>query len=322
MKFLYNQDDLQLICKDIELETTEIHTSNDFYGQAQILKEYTNYNKPFKFVFEHSIMFHNIIWEGDLYSEMPVAFVLSNYRKDVYKASRGFKFIFNVGVGFLYAKKVYDRRHTQINNIKRTGTIVFPSHSSHHIEAVFDIKSLAKKIKNLAPEFQPVTVCIYWKDYLLGKHRKYEELGIPVISAGHIYDKNFLISFYDMCKNFKYATSNDFGSHVFYSIFSGCSFFLLEQPEISYDNPNKDLLAVENEEYIKNKDIFYKYFPCNKVVSNKIQMDFVSKYATTKILSPNKLKIILLFTEVIWFLRKKKILINFIIYNKLKLLKK
>jgi hypothetical protein len=266
-------------------------------------------------------MFHNIIWEGDLYAEFPIAFVLSDYRKNVYKASKRFKFIFNVGVGFLYAKRVYEKRHTQTNYYERKGTIVFPSHSTHHIEAKFDIEFLAKKIKNLDAEFQPVTVCIYWKDYLLGKHKEYEKLGIPVISAGHIYNKNFLISFYDMCKNFKYATSNDFGSHVFYSIFSGCSFFLLEQPEISYDNPTKDLLAVENKEYIKNKDIFYEYFPCGKIISDKIQMEFVNKYSTIKILSANKLKIIFLFTETIWFLKQKKILINFIIYKKLKFFK-
>jgi hypothetical protein len=88
--------------------------------------------------------------------------------------------------------------------------------------------ALAEKLLRLPAEYQPVTVCVYWRDFNLGHHRPFEERGMRVVSAGHMFDPDFLFRFYHLCSLHRYASSNALGSHLFYSVKAGCSFFYLE----------------------------------------------------------------------------------------------
>ncbi|MCW2249523.1 hypothetical protein M2352_005206 [Azospirillum fermentarium] len=108
------------------------------------------------------------------------------------------------------------------------GTIAFPSHSTHHNHAQFDVASYAEKLLALPERFQPVAVCAYWKDILNGNTQAFLDRGIPVFTAGHIFDPNFCVEFYDILKNFAYATSNvALGTASFLSIEMGLPFFVM-----------------------------------------------------------------------------------------------
>lgn len=297
--FLLNQEDLETLCQDRELKTCELYAPNDFYGQATILKEYVNLPNyyPLKVILQHGLTFGDFLWDVDCSARLPVFLSPSKHRAELYQKQTA-KPSFPIGFGLLYAIKNF---HTQYGAVleesHRQGTIVFPSHSTHHIAAKFDFIAYAQKLENLPERFKPVVVCIYWKDYLLGHHLEYINRGIKVVTAGHIYDPLFLLRLYDICRQFEYSTSNDLGTHLCASIYSGCNFFYTDVSEVYLDNP-KQLPTAYSSIYkdIKNKSIHLFNKPVDHI--SDAQKSFVDEYMGTKYFrSCNDLKHLIIYAE-------------------------
>jgi hypothetical protein len=75
---------------------------------------------------------------------------------------------------------------------------------------------------------------MYWRDFNLGRHIPFQERGLPIVSAGHIYDSAFLYRFYHFCSMHRYAAGNGLGSYIFYSVKAGCSYFYFDKVGYSY----------------------------------------------------------------------------------------
>jgi hypothetical protein len=88
-----------------------------------------------------------------------------------------------------------------------------------------DYERLAHELSKIGDDFKPISVCIYWKDFNLGAHIPFINFGMKVVSAGHIYDSDFLFRIFHLCSLHQYAAGNGLGSHIFYSVKSGCSYF-------------------------------------------------------------------------------------------------
>ncbi|GAA4426775.1 hypothetical protein GCM10023188_09190 [Pontibacter saemangeumensis] len=313
IQFLYQQDDLEEICRDRPLITSEKHEPNDFYGQASILKRYCGLDesKPLKLVYEHSLKLHSNIWELDLKTGFPTAFTSSKERLKCFKKSKKFEFVIPIGPPVLYAKDLVEKELRNNNNsskVERKGTIVFPSHSTHHISAEFDSVAFINQLKGLADEFKPIVICIYWKDFLDNKHVIYEKYGFEVISAGHIYDKDFLLRFYDICRRFKYSYANNLGSDLFYSSLCGCQYFCDYNLKVNHNNPkNYELYDADIEANQNKKKAQSLFEKPSELTYDKIK--FIESIAGT---SYKKSKIVIysfiLVSEVLWKLRliKKK----------------
>lgn len=321
IEFKYNQEDLQLMSRNRDLVTTEIHAENDFYGQASIIRKYTKYNAPIKVVYEHSIAIHDIIWDIDKNSDLKIAFVSSKYRLDIYKKQLPRKITFNVGSVLNYAILLSDPSFVK-NNFKptkeRKGSVYFPSHSTHHIQSSNDTDKIIDKLIRLPEIYKPIYACVYWKDIQNKEHEKYIEKGIKVISAGHLYDNLFYFRLYDILKNFKYAIGATFGSFVFHSARSGCIVVFpkelrVAKEEISINTTgfiDKDLehrIKIGDEFNDKAFDLFSE--PLENY--NIAQSEFIEKYSSSKILSPLKLKTLLIISEIFYLkLRLLKFLKN------------
>lgn len=134
----------------------------------------------------------------------------------------------------------YRRKH----NIKRrndaNGTIAFPAHSSADVDCRFDIDKYIQFLKGLPEEMQPVSACIFSVDVLNGMHKPFIEAGIPVYTAGNISDIRFVERYYDILSRFKYSTSNEPGSYLFYSIEMGIPFSLCGGTVSHYCHGNID----------------------------------------------------------------------------------
>jgi hypothetical protein len=238
-QFLFGQENLDELCKDRKLKTSEIFEPNDYYGQASVLKQYVGLPNWYslKSILQHGIVYNDFLWEAEAKAALPVFLAPTKDRAELFKRKVG-KPSFPIGFGFLYAKAIFQQKYEHAKNLNyRSGTVVFPSHSSHHITSVFDIEMFAESLSILPERFRPIVVCIYWKDFLLNRHIEYIKRGFKVVTAGHIYDPMFLFRLYDICRQFKYATSNDIGTHLFASVKSGCSFFYTGFQNISYENP-------------------------------------------------------------------------------------
>jgi hypothetical protein len=220
--------DLATVCRARGLPGIEVFAPNEFYGGDRALKLYAQLppDRPLKLVVPHGIVFNeSYVWQAEAQSSLPAVFAYSDARARAY-ARFTHKVVFRSAVPFAYAARLIGASPAQ-----RQGTLVFPGHSTHHLTVEADFEGMAEALLRLDARFQPVTVCIYWRDHELGRHLPFVERGFAVVSAGHIYDPAFLFRLAHLLSVHRYAASNEVGSSLCYSVIAGCNFFML--PDIA-----------------------------------------------------------------------------------------
>lgn len=228
---LASQENIEKLCAERTLETSEIFVANAWYGMSRILKEYVGIpqEQSLKVVIPHGICLSPThVWEEEVRSSLPAIYCYPAYRETIYlKSSQDYQ---NSQATFLSASPFVYLTELLKNGPKptRKGTLFFPPHSTGLVTVQMDLEALAEQLVQLDEEYQPVTVCVYWKDFNLGLHQPFQKKGLPIASAGHIYDSDFLFRLYHLFSLHKYAASTTLGSHIFYAVQSGCSYFHLD----------------------------------------------------------------------------------------------
>jgi hypothetical protein len=231
------QSDLNRLCADRRLRTSEVFAPNAFYGIDRVLKHYARLPLWYslKAVVPHGLVLKSgYIWEAERQVALPAVMYYPPYREASYIESTD-KQVIPSAAPFVYVAKMLEAADRQ----QRTGTIFFPTHSTHHLTVQADFERCAERLMQLGPEHHPVRVCIYWRDFHLGHHLPFQKRGMQIISAGHMFDPAFLFRFYHLCSIHKYSTSNGLGSHLFYSVKAGCSYFHLEAGDAIYTATEK-----------------------------------------------------------------------------------
>ncbi|OHY42057.1 hypothetical protein BCV63_10250 [Cylindrospermopsis raciborskii CS-508] len=247
---LNEQQNLSELCSDTPpklLNTCEVFAPNAYYGNDLIYKLYADLpvKYPLKAVLPHAPDFYvnsrDKVWESELVNSLPEIWCYGNRSTQIYsQALKNIKIDKKVvpsASPFLYLLKLI-----QPDSIipERRGTIFFPTHSTHHIIDNTSFEILASKLDCLGEEYRPISVCIYWRDFNLGRHLPFEKRGMKIVSAGHMYDPEFLFRFYHLCSLHKYSCANDYGTAILYSIKSGCSYFHLDADDL-YSNTVKKI---------------------------------------------------------------------------------
>lgn len=234
-EFHFDQENLEELCKDRELETVEIHPANDFYGQATILKEYAGWPKAtsLKGIIEHAPQYNETMWEYDRDQKLPLVLVTNKQRGEVCRRLAK-KPVQMIGFSGCYASRLLDDGYGEPVDEQRKGTLVFPCHSSHLCKAEYSHERYAEAIAKLPDRMKPATICIYWRDFLWGAHQPYRDRGMRVVTAGHMYDHDFMFRISDLLRQFRFAISNEMGTHVLLSILNGCTFSYLPSDPIEY----------------------------------------------------------------------------------------
>lgn len=235
-QYRYQQDQPDLICRipDSIREQGNIllNQSAELYGMGSVLKEYAglrDWEGPVPFGIEHFVPYEAdrvMEWELDLGFDTYLTTTAGRAR--VYRQA-GLARAQPAGFGLGYALENFRRRHGPLPpTVDRQGTIVFPHKSSIDREREFDYRSLLSELVSLPDSFHPLRVCLYWKDYLRGDHRPFEEEGFPVVSCGYWTDPEFLYRFIDLCGRSRYAVANAIGSSFPLSVLCGCRFLYLD----------------------------------------------------------------------------------------------
>ncbi len=222
---LAEQRDLDGLCRDRELSTSEICFFNAYYGMDTVLKLYAALplSRPLKVALTHGIQLHHFVWEQEIASPVPAMLVYPEHLVAPYRAKTR-KVTFRSAVPYVYAVRLLDGQPRP----PRQGTLFFLSHSSHWETVRTDFDAVRRRLAQLPPDFHPITVCVYWRDQELGHHKAFAERGFKIVSAGHIYDRAFLFRLHHLLSMHKYACGTELGSHLFYSIKSGASYFHLD----------------------------------------------------------------------------------------------
>lgn len=299
-QFLFNQENLAQLCQDKNSKGNEIFRFNNFYGHADILKKYVGIPSkyPLKAVLEHGVSFSDYLNPAECSARLPVFLASSSYRASLYHERTG-KPSIPIGFGFLYAVDVFHRFYGHLlHSSVPYGTVAFPSHSTNKMTAKFDFQAYASLLEDLPDKFKPIVVCIYWKDFLLGHHLEYLKRGFKVVTSGHMNDSLFLLRLYDICRQFKYATSNNIGTCLFASIYSGCSFFYSGVGEIQHEYHKSHPIEWTHQfDIIKEKSFLLFENPVDK--TTYLQREFVDYYLGTSFFrSKIELKKILLYCEL------------------------
>lgn len=224
---LKHQLDLKRLCADRNQSTWEAFKPNDFYGIAFIIKKYANLPiwYSLKAIIPHGIVFDQAyVWTVERKANLPLILCYPDFRKKIYSDISNKRVVLSAAP-YLYALKLLKDQPQP----ERRGTIFFPHHSTHNFKAIMDLEKIAKALNKLEKQYQPITICMYWRDVNLGHHEIFLRYGFDVVSAGHIFDPFFLSRFYHICSLHRYAAGNSAGSHIFYSIKAGCSYFHLSE---------------------------------------------------------------------------------------------
>ena len=286
---LASQTDLSRLCSDRPLRTNEIFAPNAYYGNDLILKEYAGLPPSYrlKVVIPHGlIMSEDFIWKAEAKAPLPAVLCYSSHRQCVY-ASRANKHVFHSAYPFVYLVEMLKRDPAP----ERRGTIFFPAHSTHHVTAQMDFEAVAEKLLRLGTQYEPVTVCIYWRDFNLGHHTAFERRGLQIVSAGHMYDPAFLFRFYHLCSIHRHASSNSIGSSLFYSVKSGCSYFCLDSGTVSHIAEDHVLKRDVSSSEPARRDALESLFRTPRETTTAEQMEAVDYYLGIKYLkSPLELR--------------------------------
>ena len=112
----------------------------------------------------------------------------------------------------------YRRYKNIIKDPDAKGSLLFAGHSTKNISMDTDWDELIAQFKKLPSRYHPLTISIYYIDFLKGRHKKFEDAGFDVVTSGHISDEQFIDNFYKNLSKYKYVISTDIGSHLYCAV--------------------------------------------------------------------------------------------------------
>lgn len=207
------------------------------YGINEIIKQYTRFPwyLPLPAHLEHGWTPLQEALKSDLQTNKPLMLVYSKRRAQAWKKQSSTP-VAVMGSPFIH----YKNMHQITKQADAKGTVVFPSHSTYKVLSQFSIEEYCKELKNLPREFQPITICLFWLDFINKKADIYRKFGFDVVSAGHKFSigQDFVKNFYCILRAHKYATSNEVGSYTFCAIDLGLPFFLTGKAPLIHNTGN------------------------------------------------------------------------------------
>lgn len=185
-------------------------------------------NRPLPAVVEHGVQLRDDIWDVDRDAPLRTLLGCTPKRAAAYETAAGPGHV-GVAIGPPVAYAASGPEPTLEAGSPGGPVVAFPAHSTHHISSVFDTGELLGALERIRARHDDVRVCLYWRDVLLGAAEAYAERGFPCVSAGHIYDPDFLPRLRRILDGAGAVVTNEVGSHLFYSVAMGRPVWLIEQ---------------------------------------------------------------------------------------------
>jgi hypothetical protein len=207
------------------------HWTSEVYSFGKCLRFWTKYpdSLPLFVYSDHGVGLHSHLYPHELENQANVHFTWQPIKDQRYKVLADKKVIQITHPWISY------RRMRGITRSKiPSGTLVFFTHSTSEVKwEGHDTEEYFEKLRKLPDKFQPVVLCLHMHDIKAGLHKNLRCQGFPIVTAGNALSINFVDCFYDLVKNYSYATSQAWGSNVAYCVELGVPYFFLgERPEL------------------------------------------------------------------------------------------
>lgn len=209
------------LATDRPLSTVELLSSSDYYGHATVLKRYAMFPKIYqiKAVVEHGVFVEQRVYEAEINAALPAYFTFSPVRHKVLRKHTD-KAMFSIGPLLHYAPHFLSSTDLEAEK-KRLGKnlLVFPAHSTHWIDCNYDVSEFCRSLEEAGKEFDNVRVCLYWKDILRGLAQEYMSHGFECVTAGHMFDPQFISRLKSLIETATITASNNIGTSLGYCIY-------------------------------------------------------------------------------------------------------
>jgi hypothetical protein len=205
------------------MKTNSFRHEDQKYGNNRIIRLLTGFpeNLALPCRYEHGHMPGNNKPVNDLKTRKRIMLVFNQRRLNIWKRYSKKK-AYILGSPF-----VHYRRLKQLERAPdAAGTVVFPLHSTLKEMNVFDRDAYCVSLKKLDPKFFPLKICLHEHDFALGLDSYYRDHGFDIVTAGIREEEGFVDNFYNILRHCNYATSNAFGSYLFYAVDMGIPFFI------------------------------------------------------------------------------------------------
>ena len=210
------------------------------YGFNIIIKQYARFPQflPLPCHMEHGWTALPEALKSGLQTSKPLVMVFNKRRLQSWRQKSGLPIVV-MGSPFIHYKNM--RKIKKAKDAR--GTIVFPSHSTYDIKSHFSITEYCQKLKNLPAIYHPITICLFWLDFIDPSVEIYRKNGFTVTTAGPKLTNSldFVKKFYQLLSDHKFATSNEIGSYTFYAVDLGVPFFLTGASPILFNQQGRDL---------------------------------------------------------------------------------
>ena len=218
------------------------------YSNNRIIHEVTEFpgHMPLPCKYEHGHTPDDFASPRDLKTRKQLMLVYNKRRLNIWQNAS------NIHAEIFGSPFVRYRHHKNIKqNADAKGTLCFPAHSGFKEQTEYSREDYCKELQQLDPKFHPITICLHEHDYDLGYAKVYEEYGFNIVCAGKRTEPDFVDKFYDILVDHKYATSNFFGSYIFYAVELGLHFFYFgDKPRLKdASNASQDMLQPEESEF-------------------------------------------------------------------------
>lgn len=268
----------------------EIFGSASYYGIGKILKQYSNFPVclPLPVNVQHGIVGRKVS-EHDALQGAPENWYWDRetceFHISAFPGVKGRK----VGAPFLYLLQYIN--YSKHPMAQRSGTIVFPSHSSAFVKVSADFSTFADQLNELPEKYHPITVCAYHIDFERGDYQPFIDRGFKIVTNGNsIYDTTFLYNFIDNVKDKRFSIANHISTSLYLSSAMGVVSCQMG-PTPDFDNKDPHLIGVDlNKEEQRDLDEFARFFPFPDE-DYKIQQKFVAEMlGQDYLLSPEEMK--------------------------------
>jgi len=257
--------DIRLLAAERPLKTPELYKSNDCYGHAYVLKRYAKLDIDYqiKGVLEHAAMLYDHVWSFDIAVPLPAIFCFSDYRF-LFLRQLTNKALFAIGPSIHYAEPLLSESDLkELRKQMGKTLLVFPPHSSWSIYVDFDVKHIISTIKYFEKDFENILICLGWRDVLRNIDSFFITEGYTCVTAGNVYDMQFLNRLKTLILLSSHTMSFSFGTHIGFCIYLNKPHWVFKELEQKVNIPDqiKDT-AVYNPTPLVNNEVNYvlEYF--------------------------------------------------------------
>lgn len=254
--------ELELLCRDRPQDVaSEFFSPNAWYGSADAIRLFCGWpaSRPIPMVVPHGLDFTiDALWRAEVEANLPI-YSFHDYRDELYRKNSE-RIVIPGCSPWLYLLATLKFEFEPERSV-----LIMPAHSTSNVRTELDHNRLISVVAERFPNDQ-LRCCMYWQDVQHGMHEHYLKRGIPVVSAGHIFDPQFLRRLAAIFGGAKHMITNEYGSNVCYAASVGIPVTVLPQVQITWV-AEPEIVAIDcevgqlSEQFLEVEALFTVYQP-------------------------------------------------------------